>query len=105
MKEDQHHGAGVRPATRLVTSGRQYSEHGIVSPGVYHASTILYPSADALRAGNQQYTYGRKERPRRVRWKIPSLRWKAAMPARSRRRALPPSRRCSWRFSIPAIMC
>jgi cystathionine beta-lyase len=63
MKEDKSHGANLRAATRLVTSGRQYSEHGIVSPGVYHASTILYPSADALRAGNQQYTYGRKGTP------------------------------------------
>lgn len=63
MKEEDLHGANLRPATRLVTSGRQYSEHGIVSPGVYHASTILYPSADALRAGNQQYTYGRKGTP------------------------------------------
>ncbi|MGI9513297.1 MAG: cystathionine beta-lyase [Anderseniella sp.] len=56
-------GASHQPATDLVTSGRQYSEHGIVSPGVYHASTILYPNTDALRAKNQDYTYGRKGTP------------------------------------------
>ena len=49
-------GAPHQPATDLVTAGRQYSEHGIVSPGVYHASTILYPNTDALRAQNQPYT-------------------------------------------------
>jgi len=63
MHRDDEHLAGIKPATRLVTSGRQYSEHGIVSPGVFHASTILYPSAAALRAGNQPYTYGRKGTP------------------------------------------
>ncbi len=56
-------GASHQPATDLVTAGRQYSEHGIVSPGVYHASTILYPNTDALRAQNQPYTYGRKGTP------------------------------------------
>ncbi len=55
--------ASHQPATELVTAGRQYSEHGIVSPGVYHASTILYPNTDALRAQNQPYTYGRKGTP------------------------------------------
>ena len=63
MHRDDDHPAGLKAATRLVTSGRQYSEHGIVNPGVYHASTILYPTAAALRAGNQPYTYGRKGTP------------------------------------------
>ena len=63
MKKDKRSVTGRRAATELVTAGRQYSEHGIVNPGVYHASTILYPSADALRAHNQPYTYGRKGTP------------------------------------------
>ncbi len=63
MHRDDDHPASLKAATRLVTSGRQYSEHGIVNPGVYHASTILYPTAAALRAGNQPYTYGRKGTP------------------------------------------
>jgi cystathionine beta-lyase len=95
----------VRPATRLVTSGRQYSEHGIVSPGVYHASTILYPSADALRAGNQQYTYGRKGTPtsRALEDTIAAL--EGGHACKVTPSGWPPFRRCSWRFSIPAIMC
>ena len=56
-------GTSHQPATELVTAGRQYSEHGIVNPGVYHASTILYPNTDALRAQNQPYVYGRKGTP------------------------------------------
>ena len=56
-------GTSHQPATELVTAGRQYSEHGIVNPGVYHASTILYPNTDALRAHNQPYVYGRKGTP------------------------------------------
>jgi cystathionine beta-lyase len=63
MHRDDDDPASLKAATRLVTSGRQYSEHGIVNPGVYHASTILYPTAAALRAGNQPYTYGRKGTP------------------------------------------
>ncbi len=63
MKKDEGSVTARRPATTLVTAGRQYTEHGIVNPGVYHASTILYPSADALRAHNQPYTYGRKGTP------------------------------------------
>lgn len=63
MHRDDDERASLRAATRLVTSGRQYSEHGIVNPGVYHASTILYPNAASLRAGNQPYTYGRKGTP------------------------------------------
>ncbi len=63
MHRDDDERASLGPATRLVTSGRQYSEHGIVNPGVYHASTILYPTAASLRAGNQPYTYGRKGTP------------------------------------------
>ena len=36
----------TQPATRLVTGGREPSaHHGFVNPPVYHASTVLYPSA------------------------------------------------------------
>jgi cystathionine beta-lyase len=56
-------GAKYNSATELVTAGRQYSEHGIVSPSVYHASTILYPDTQTLRSQNQPFTYGRKGTP------------------------------------------
>ena len=51
------------PATRLVAAGREYSEHGIVNPAVYHASTILFPSYKALIERSQEYTYGRRGTP------------------------------------------
>ena len=35
------------PDTRVVTAGRDpASYHGFVNPPVYHASTVLYPSAE-----------------------------------------------------------
>ena len=40
-----------RPATRVVTAGRDpKSYHGFVNPPVYHASTVLYPSAEDFAA-------------------------------------------------------
>jgi cystathionine beta-lyase len=51
------------PATRLVAAGREYSEHGIVNPAVYHASTILFPTYQALVDRAQEYTYGRRGTP------------------------------------------
>ncbi len=56
-------GARHHSATELVTAGRQYCEHGIVNPGVYHASTILYPDTGTLRSQNQPFTYGRRGTP------------------------------------------
>ena len=38
-----------RPDTKLTHGGRHpRAQHGIVNPPVYHASTVLYPSLDAL---------------------------------------------------------
>src|SRR5262245_10173808 len=53
----------LRPATRLIATARDYSEHGIVSPAVYHASTILYPTYQALKERRQTYQYGRRGTP------------------------------------------
>ncbi|WP_119268872.1 cystathionine beta-lyase [Taklimakanibacter deserti] len=53
----------LKPATRLIATGRDYSEHGIVSPAVYHASTILYPTYQALKERKQTYQYGRRGTP------------------------------------------
>ena len=41
----------LKPATRLVTGGRDpAANHGFVNPPVYHASTVLYPTAEDFRA-------------------------------------------------------
>src|SRR5262245_53853931 len=49
--------------TQLVAAGRDYSEHGIVNPPVYHASTILFPTVEAMKSGGQPYVYGRRGTP------------------------------------------
>jgi cystathionine beta-lyase len=53
----------LKPQTRIATAARQYSEHGIVNPAVYHASTITFPDVATLTARAQPYTYGRKGTP------------------------------------------
>jgi cystathionine beta-lyase len=53
----------LKPATRLIAAAREFSEHGIVSPAVYHASTILYPTYQALKERKQTYQYGRRGTP------------------------------------------
>src|SRR2546428_13090407 len=53
-----------KPATRLVTGGRDpFSYHGFVNPPVYHASTVLYPSAEDFLAHRSRYVYGRRGTP------------------------------------------
>ena len=53
----------LKPETRLVAAGREYAEHGIVNPAVYHASTILFPTLQAYRDRTQDYLYGRRGTP------------------------------------------
>jgi cystathionine beta-lyase len=49
-----------RIETRLVTAGRNpESYHGFVNPPVYHASTVLYPTAEDYVARRARYEYGR----------------------------------------------
>ncbi|HEX4408256.1 MAG TPA: cystathionine beta-lyase [Xanthobacteraceae bacterium] len=53
-----------RTATKLVTAGRDpMSNHGFVNPPVYHASTVLYPSAEDYVAHRSRYQYGRRGTP------------------------------------------
>lgn len=50
--------------TTIVTTGRDpHNNHGVINPPVYHASTILYPSVDALHARDAKVTYGRRGTP------------------------------------------
>jgi cystathionine beta-lyase/cystathionine gamma-synthase len=53
-----------RIETRVVTAGRDpESYHGFVNPPVYHASTVLYPSAEDYVAHRARYQYGRRGTP------------------------------------------
>jgi cystathionine beta-lyase len=54
----------LKPATRLVVGGRDPAANlGFVNPPVYHASTVLYPSADDYLARRSRYVYGRRGTP------------------------------------------
>src|SRR5262249_37198226 len=54
----------IKPDTRLVTSGRDpRAYHGFVNPPVYHASTLLYPTAEDQVAHRARYNYGRRGTP------------------------------------------
>jgi len=54
----------LKPETRLVTSGRDpKAQHGFVNPPVYHASTVLYPTAEDQVAHRARYQYGRRGTP------------------------------------------
>ncbi len=54
----------LKPETRLVTAGRDpKAYHGFVNPPVYHASTLLYPTAEDQVAHRARYQYGRRGTP------------------------------------------
>jgi cystathionine beta-lyase len=55
--------ARLRPETRLVIAGREFSEHGFVNPAVYHASTVLFPDVETLYDKQAGYRYGRRGTP------------------------------------------
>jgi cystathionine beta-lyase len=54
----------LKPDTRIVTGGRDpFANHGFVNPPVYHASTVLYPTAEDVFANRSRYQYGRRGTP------------------------------------------
>jgi len=54
----------LKPETRLVTAGRDtQGQYGFVNPAVYHASTVLYPTAEDQVAHRSRYQYGRRGTP------------------------------------------
>jgi cystathionine beta-lyase len=54
----------LKPETRLVTAGRDpQAQFGFVNPPVYHASTVLYPTAEDQVAHRARYQYGRRGTP------------------------------------------
>ena len=53
-----------RMATNLVGGGRDpFAHYGYVNTPVYHASTLLYPSAEEFLAHRGRYSYGRRGTP------------------------------------------
>ena len=55
---------GHRVATRLTNGGRDpFAHHGYVNTPVYHASTMLYPTAEDYIAHRGRYQYGRRGTP------------------------------------------
>jgi len=57
-------GKPPKPDTRVVTGGRKpFEQHGYVNPPVYHASTVLYPTAADFLARRGRYQYGRRGTP------------------------------------------
>lgn len=53
-----------KPLTRLAVGGRDpFAHHGYVNTPVYHASTLLYPTAEDFLAHRGRYLYGRRGTP------------------------------------------
>jgi cystathionine beta-lyase len=64
MTSNTHGKPPAKTATRLVNGGRDpFAHHGFVNPPVYHASTVLYPSAEDYVAHRARYQYGRRGTP------------------------------------------
>ena len=64
LKREDGTPAPTRSATRVVTGGRDpFAQHGYVNPPVYHASTLLYRSAEDYLARRSRYQYGRRGTP------------------------------------------
>jgi cysteine-S-conjugate beta-lyase len=53
----------LKTPTRLATAAREFTEHGVVNPPVYRASTITFPDVETLHNRNQEYLYARRGTP------------------------------------------
>jgi cysteine-S-conjugate beta-lyase len=63
-KIDGESNEDLRPDTRLTVGGRDpFAHHGYVNTPVYHASTLLYPTAEEFIAHRGRYQYGRRGTP------------------------------------------
>jgi cystathionine beta-lyase len=66
MKEmsDKKAARELKPDTRLTVGGRDpFAQHGYVNTPVYHASTLLYRTAEDYLAHRGRYQYGRRGTP------------------------------------------
>ena len=56
--------ADYKPDTRFSIGGRDpFAHHGYVNTPVYHASTLLYRTAEDYLAHRRRYQYGRRGTP------------------------------------------
>src|SRR5215211_9490364 len=56
--------SGLKPDTQVTVGGRNpHAHHGYVNTPVYHASTLLYRTAEDYLARRGQYSYGRRGTP------------------------------------------
>jgi cysteine-S-conjugate beta-lyase len=63
-KSNKHPSPPRHGDTRVVTAGREHGAYyGFVNPPVYHASTVLYPTAEDFAARRGRYQYGRRGTP------------------------------------------
>jgi len=54
----------LKPDTKITVAGRDpFAQHGYVNPPVYHASTLLYPTAEDFLGRRGRYQYGRRGTP------------------------------------------
>ena len=54
----------LKPDTQLTVGGRDpFAHHGYVNTPVYHASTLLYETAEHFLAHKGRYSYGRRGTP------------------------------------------
>jgi cysteine-S-conjugate beta-lyase len=61
---DERRTTPLQVETTLVTAGRDTTaQKGFVNPSVVHGSTVLYPTADDLRAHRGEFRYGRLGTP------------------------------------------
>jgi cysteine-S-conjugate beta-lyase len=64
MSKTNDAAAELKPDTRLTVGGRDpFAHHGYVNTPVYHASTLLYPTAEDYLAHRGRYSYGRRGTP------------------------------------------
>ncbi len=64
MSKPQNGRTGLKPDTRLAVGGRDpFAHHGYVNTPVYHASTLLYRTAEDFLARRSRYSYGRRGTP------------------------------------------
>jgi cystathionine beta-lyase len=63
-EEGKLENADLKPDTKLAVGGRDpFAHHGYVNTPVYHASTLLYPTAEDFLARRGRYSYGRRGTP------------------------------------------
>lgn len=63
MSDKEPKTSGYAEQTKLTHAGRQYAVHGMINPGVYHASTITVPGLEDWFGNTAQYSYGRSGTP------------------------------------------